>query len=277
MVSPLSLLANDASFLNICDTRASCCTFNTLDFFPTHPQPPSSPSHLHGIADSLLIAGIGMATLLLKTHKNTTLKIHIPSALYVLNLPCNLISPQWLIQALTVTGHQASFHAFPNGCLFIYDQHIVSLCYHPMSNLPIFDIHQPSPSPLSDVNSPLPPDNHSLLYGYEASTPSIFHTSPSEYANLTSTQHALYDWHVCLGHLNFPAIQAMARKGLLGPRDLSRCQPPLCHECLFGKAKCHSITSSCTIGDQPLHPGEMCCVDQMVAGCKGLPYTMHGS
>jgi len=30
------------------------------------------------------------------------------------------------------------------------------------------------------------------------------------------------------------------------------------------------------IGEHPLQPGEMCCLDQMVAGCLGLPYTMHG-
>jgi len=210
MLFPLSLLANDAPFSNICDTRASRCAFNTLAFFPTHPQPPSSSSHLHGIADSLIIAGIGTATLLLKTHKNNTLKIHLPSALYVPTLPCNLISPQWLIQALTVNGHQASFHAFPNGCLFLYNHHIVPLCYHPTSNLPIFDMHQRSSSPSSDVSSPLSPNDNTLLYGYEASTPDNFCTSPLDYGNLTSTQHALYNWHIRLGHLNFPTIQAMA-------------------------------------------------------------------
>jgi len=188
----------------------------------------------------------------------------------------NLISPQWLLQTLTANGHTASFHAFPNGCLFIYDTHIIPLHYHPVSNLPIFTISQPSPSPsLTDIHQP-PLKTQCLLYSYEASTPTTFRTSPHEYDNLTSTQRHLYNWHVRLGHLNFLAIQAMARKGLLGPRDLSQCHPPLCRECLFGKAKRRSVNSTKTIGDRPLHPGEMCCVDQMVAGCKGLPYTMHG-
>jgi len=76
--------------------------------------------------------------------------------------------------------------------------------------------------------------------------------------------------------MNFASIQSMARKALGIPHELAWCQLPLCRECQYGKAKQHSVQNPHHIGECPLQPGEMCCVDQMITGCPGLPYTMWG-
>jgi len=42
------------------------------------------------------------------------------------------------------------------------------------------------------------------------------------------------------------------------------------------EAKQCSLQNLWPIGECPLHPGKMCCVNQMLVGCPSLPYTMHG-
>jgi len=121
-----------------------------------------------------------------------------------------------------------------------------------------------------------------LLHGFEASltsssTTTLPHQTPNEYANLTmKQQQQLYDWHICLGHMNYATIQSMAYKDIGIPCTLATCSPPLFHHCQCGKAKCHSLKNLKPIGECPLCPGKMCCIDQMIASCPGLPYTMHG-
>jgi len=120
-----------------------------------------------------------------------------------------------------------------------------------------------------------------LLHGFEASLTSLLtfplpHQLPTEYANLTAKQQQLYDWHVRLGHMNYATIQSMARKDIGIPHTLATCSPPLCHDCQCGKAKCQSLKNLQPIGERPLRPGKMCCVNQMIASCPELPYMMRG-
>jgi len=144
---------------------------------------------------------------------------------------------------------------FPNGCLFLLDNHIIPLTYHPMSNLPVFQL-LPTPQaqamlsqiPLHGIDQ----SSSHLLWGFtvmsqqQHSDTLPFETTLELYDNWTAPQQQLYDWHVRLGHMNFVAIQQ------------------------------HSLQKLWPVGEWPLQPGEMCCVDQMIAGCPGLPYTAHG-
>jgi len=75
------------------------------------------------------------------------------------------------------------------------------------------------------------PSSQELLHGFKAtllstSTDNLFRQTPTEYANLTTTQKQLYNWHVHLGHMNYATIQSMACKDLGIPRNLARCTPP---------------------------------------------------
>jgi len=125
------------------------------------------------------------------------------------------------------------------------------------------------------------PDSFDLRYGFNAQITPLLPSTPfrqtaDQYANLTTIQRQLYNWHVCLGHMNFATIQSMTCKNMGITRALMLCQPPLCQACQYGKAKWGSIKDPHPIGEWPLLPGEMCCVNQMITGCAGLPYTMQG-
>jgi len=135
---------------------------------------------------------------------------------------------------------------------------------------------------LSSLNFPVvTPSTSHLLWGFaaqlsEPTTGQPFQTSPENYDNLTTTQCQLYNWHVQLDHMNFASIQSLALKNLGISHTLAQCLLPLCQECQFGKSKHCSRTNLQPIGEHPLHPGEMCYVDHMIAGCPGLPFTAQG-
>jgi len=93
------LAVYDIPFNNICNSSASCCAFNSLNFFPNGMDDTSPDLYLGGIANSLAVNGIGTATITLQTHSSALLCISIPHSLNVPELPCNLLSPQWLIFA----------------------------------------------------------------------------------------------------------------------------------------------------------------------------------
>ncbi len=147
-----------------------------------------------------------------------------------------MISPQWLVQTLQKQNKNSSFHVFPYGCLFLLNDHVVPLPYHPASNLPVFQLLSPlsdqvSQDPTTDTAMFSPMATH-LLHRFEVIHQSLsdtlpFCTTADEQANLTAAQLRLYDWHVRLGHMNFATIQSMAQKNLGIPRDLACCQPPL--------------------------------------------------
>jgi len=239
--------------------------------------PSPSDCYLGGIANGLKIHGIGTAIITLCTHKSQLLCLYVPNLLYIPDLPCNLLLPQWLVQTFC-NQKNSPFHVFPKGCIFVLNRHIIPLPYHPSSNLPIFQLVPPSAESLNlPHHAYIATSNNTtaLLYGFEvllqSSKPHLpFQTLAQEYANMTQTQQDLYYWHVHLGHMNFASIQSMAWKEMGIPWELARCHPPLCWECQYGKAKWQSIHNPHPIGEWPLQPGEMCCVDQMIAGCPGL-------
>jgi len=217
------LTINNVPFNNICDSGTSCCAFNSLQYFPHGIEDPPQELHLGGISNSLLIHGVGIAMITLHTHHLTTLHIQIPYSLYVPDLPCNLISLQWLISTLQTQNKKSSFHIFPNGCLLLINDHVILLQY----------FSQPFWAMLSSVSTPMThQQNPDLLCGFDARITLIppfqpFWQTLEQYANLTANQCQLYDWHVCLGHMNFASIQNMACKNIGIPRALTSCQPPL--------------------------------------------------
>jgi len=144
------------------------------------------------------------------------------------------------------------FTSFPHGCLLLINHHVIPLQYHPTSNLPVFQLipSQPLVVTLANVpNSPNTMNHFDPLCGFNAHiTPLLptpdFQQMPDQYANLITNQWQLYDWHVCLGHMNFASIQSMARKDMGIPHALASCQPPLCQECQYIKAKWWSMWST---------------------------------
>jgi len=167
-------MADDVPFETICNSGASCCTFHLLSFFPHGIQEPSHDIHLGGIADSLSIQGIGTAVITLCTHHSLLICLQIPHSLYVPDLTCNLLSPQWLVSTLQKQNKRSSFHIFPNGCLFLLDNHVIPLTYHPTLNLPVFQLatisnDQAMLSPLVPIN--MEPFATNLLWGFEAQLP----------------------------------------------------------------------------------------------------------
>jgi len=161
---------------------------------------------------------LALLSFTLCTHKSQLLCLYIPNSLYVPDLPCNLLSPQWLVQTLCNQNKNSSFHVFPNRCIFYLDGHIIPLPYHPSSNLPIFQLvlHPEAHPPLPPhANITIASNPTTLLHGFEATLQSLtltlpFQTLTQEYANMTQHQQDLYDWHVCLSHMNFASIQSMA-------------------------------------------------------------------
>jgi len=187
------LTADDIPFDNICNSSASRCAFQSQAFFNTPLTSPPSNCYLGGIASGLRIHGIGTTIITLCTHKSQLLNLYIPNSLYVPDLPCNLLSPQWLVQTLHNQNKNSSFHVFPNRCIFYLDGHIIPLPYHPSSNLPVYQLVFPleAQQPLAShaniaITSPTP----TLFHGFEATLQSStlilpFRTLPQEYANMT--------------------------------------------------------------------------------------------
>ena len=95
--------------------------------------------------------------------------------------------------------------------------------------------------------------------------------------NLTKSQQLLLHWHTKLGHMDFHAVQAMARHDNTMPKEISTCKVPLCQACAFGKAKRRAIKNPKVVGgNKTLSPGELCATDQMEAGIGGYMYTKRG-
>jgi len=184
------LITDNIPFDNICDSSASCCAFHSSFYFTTLITRPTINSSLGGIAHSLPIHGIGMSTITLQTHANKFLTLHIPNSLYVPNLPCNLILPQWLIQ--TLQKQKNHHYMFLPMAVYFIKSHIVPLPYHPTSNLPVFQLQNssPDPSPMTDSNNHRlsSSTSHFATIDQSSSTTSAFCTMPDEYSNMTSTQ-----------------------------------------------------------------------------------------
>jgi len=112
-------------------------------FFPNGIDESSPDFSLWRMTNSLVVQGIGMATTTLQTHSSVLICLLILHSLYVLQLPCNLLSPQWLITTYK-NNIKSSFHIFPNGCILLINHHVIPLQYHPQSNLSVFKISTPS-------------------------------------------------------------------------------------------------------------------------------------
>jgi len=238
------VVTDDVPFDNICNSGTSRCAFYSQDFFTSMLTKPTSTYFLGGIANGLPIHGFGTATITLKMHKNKLCHLHIPNSLYVTDLTCNLLSPQWPIQSFQKQNKNSSFHIFPHGCLFLINNHIILLLYHPASNLPIFQL-VPSETTtimndLDTSSSSEPLEYSAILHGFEATFPSLptetlFHQTSTKYANLTLSQQQLYNWRVQLSHMNYATIQSMSQKDIGIPQHLAYCSPPLCCKCQYGK------------------------------------------
>jgi len=169
------------------------------------------------------------------------------------------ISPMAHFQT-TKQNKKSSFHIFPHGCLLIIDTHIIPLKYHLTSNLPTFTLvtksNHNNPAPTPPLVQHLSSETTNLLHGFVAEHSQLplantYRTTPEQLQNLTAMQRQLYNWHIRLGHMNFATIQSMARKDLGLPQELAQCTPPVCQECLFGKAKQRSLQNLWPIGEWP--------------------------
>ena len=89
---------------------------------------------------------------------------------------------------------------------------------------------------------------------------------------LTPTTELLL-YHYRFGHISFNKLQWMARLGIL-PKRLAKCNVPACSACLYAKATKRPWRAKTRHnehpGSEPLKPGDVVSVDQMVSPVPGL-------
>jgi len=231
------------------------------------------------MASNLPFQGIGTAFIYLQTHHATTLHIYIPHSLYVPDLPCNLISPQWLFQTLQKQNKKSSFPIFPNGCLFIINNHIIPLQYHPQSNLPIFWLLQNPQHTVALLAS------DSLATIPLIATPSLWlHNhcySVNIVPSLSNNTRLLCQYNqesmLTLQLACPPRTHELClnpKPCSQGPRDtlcLGYLPPTFMPRMPIWQSKMTLFADQQKIGEWLLQPSEMCCINQMIAGCLGLP------
>jgi len=171
---------------------------------------------------------MALALITLPTHHCSLICINIPDSLYIPNLPCNLISPQWLISELQKQNKNLHFTYFLIGVssLSIPTSSLSNITWH------LTFLHSPY-TMLCPLKAYHPHHNwHPFIWqhgfaahSHQTTTPPPFKTTAKQLDNLTAIQHQLYHWHIHLGHMNFTAIQSMAHKNLGIPQDLARCLP----------------------------------------------------
>ncbi len=94
----------------------------------------------------------------------------------------------------------------------------------------------------------------------------------------TATSELLQQ-HYKFGHISFEKLQKMAEQGIL-PKRLAKCNVPSCSACLYAKATRrqwrNKTRQNANKRGEPLKPGDVISVDQMVSQTPGLIAQMTG-
>ena len=96
----------------------------------------------------------------------------------------------------------------------------------------------------------------------------------------TTAAQELLRYHHQFGHASFAKLQNMAKQNII-PRRLAKCQVPTCSACLFAKATRRQWRNKrrkhWTEKKQPMKPGEVVSVDQLISPTPGLVAQMTGT
>ncbi|MGH7974568.1 MAG: GAG-pre-integrase domain-containing protein, partial [bacterium] len=206
-------LSSEAGFPVIFDTGSTkTVSPNKLDFLGDIRAPPIK-TVLKGISKGLPVEGIG--TVQWNFIDDDGKACHIRTeAYYVPEISLRLFSPQSALQWNQYTN--GSYNIKANDSVFNWDDHRMTIRYHPLSNLPITSgFHDQSVSQLA----------------------SSLHTCVTDdiNQNLKTNQKMLLKWHFRLGHIGFESLQWLAMRGFL-PKTIAKCDRPNCASCEFGTA-----------------------------------------
>lgn len=177
----------------IFDTGASLGITHDIHDFDGPLTVPEGELRLGGMAQGLLIEGIGPVTWTFRNSDGSEVEIR-SNCYYVPNSKVRLISPQRLFNAAKgirgkFEGNEQAFHLAFDNC------RILTLEYDERNHLPIGYASIGSKTSMRPIN----PQANLLL------------TSSDENQNLTAGQKLLLHWHYRFGHLNLPRVQHVLR------------------------------------------------------------------
>ena len=199
----------------IFDTGASLGITHCKDDFDGPLTVPEGDLRLGGMAQGMLIEGIGPVTYTFRNKDGSEVSIR-SNCYYVPQAKVRLISPQRLFNKAkgvggSFSGNEDEFHLTFDGCPTL------TIEYDERNHLPIG-------YGVAGANTPRTVDPHANLVLLDESN-----------QNITSGQKLLLQWHYRFGHLNLPRVQGILRNF---PFDILK----------FASAgKCDTTTLRCSI------------------------------
>jgi hypothetical protein len=94
-------------------------------------------------------------------------------------------------------------------------------------------------------------------------------------SNISEKSQQLLRWHRKLNHMNFPAVQQLARRHKI-PYDIANAKIPICAECLYGKQHKRPKQFRGHIAKDNIKPGSVISGDHLEAGTTGLIHQTKG-
>ena len=251
----------------ILDTGASCGFTHSKKDFITYK---SLKGQIKGLG-TLKIKGMGTVSYRLQNSDDQTTDLIIAQVFYVPSFPMRLLSPQQI--AKQSRDPNAGLLVRHDKCTLTWYYHSKIVPYHDTSQLHIL------------YTCPGFNNAHAYLasFAHVCQTRNQIQTEDDKtlylpQSNLSASTKLLKLWHERLGHMNFPQIQTLAKQGYL-PKEISKCDIPLCASCQYGKAHKRSITQNTTGilgGPSITKPGQLIHMDQIESTTPGRPLTYSG-
>jgi hypothetical protein len=270
----------------ICDSGASLsCIGNKQEFVTLTEQ--QTPTELKGIASGLDIHGEGVVRYNVRDDTGQNIELEA-KAYWVPQLESmRLLAPQSLrtVQGnvVTVIRHGTLPHGEPSFAeIQVQNKGTDWHSSAPLQRLTIpYDPH----SNLPELKGSLPANEETQVMALSG----ILQVTDEANRNLTGAQKELLKWHYQLGHVGFQWLQWLIRSGRItvsNKNSLSKCPPPKCAACAYGKAM-RRATEATTISPKSekemelkqgdLIPGQRISVDHYQSAVPGRLYSSRGS
>ena len=270
----------------ICDSGASLTCIGNKDEFVTLTER-TTPTELKGIASGLDIQGEGIVRYNVRDDTGQTIELEA-NAYWVPQLESmRLLAPQSL---RTVHGNVVTVichGTLPNGEPSFAEIQVRSNGndWHSTAPLQRLTIPYDPKSNLPELKGSLPENEKRQVLALSG----ILQVTDDANRNLTGAQKELLKWHYRLGHVGFQWLQWLISSGRItvsNKNSLSKCSPPKCAACEYGKAMHRATESTTTIpksekemelkqGD--LIPGQRISVDHYQSAVPGRFYSSRGS
>lgn len=273
-------------FRIICDSGASLtCIGNKEEFVQLVER--STPTELKGIASGLAIKGEGTVRYNVRDDTGQTIELEA-NAYWVPQLESmRLLAPQSLRTAqgnmVTIICHGT----LPNGEPSFAELQVRNkgVDWHSTSPLQRLTIPYDPKSNLPELKGSIPANEEKQVMALSG----ILQVTDDANRNLTGAQKELLKWHYRLGHVGFQWLQWLIRSGRItvsNKNSLSKCPPPKCAACEYGKAM-RRATEATTVMPKPdkemelkqgdLIPGQRISVDHYQSAVPGRLYSSRGS